>query len=230
LKTYKHLFFDLDNTLWDFKANADEAFHVVFNRLGLMERIPDMTRFLKTYEKFNDHLWTEYRKGKIKKDHLRSERIILSFQEMGIEDPGLCQQVGELYIKEAPQRTNLFAGVHETLGYLQQKYKLYIVTNGFAEIQMQKINNCSLNRYFSKLFIAEVVGYQKPDRRMFEYAVKSLNAHKADCLMIGDDPEADIRGAWNAGIDQVFFNHSGKTCTIEPTCTIDSIASLMNIL
>jgi putative hydrolase of the HAD superfamily len=230
LKTYKHLFFDLDNTLWDFKANANEAFYVVFNRLGIMDRIPDMPRFLEVYEKYNEHLWTEYRRGKIKKDHLRHERITLSFQEMGIEDPELCRQVVELYIREAPQRTNLFDGVHETLGYLCQKYKLYIVTNGFAEIQIQKINNCGLNKYFNKLFIAEVIGYQKPDRRLFEYAVKSIHAHKSDCVMIGDDPEADIRGAWNAGIDQIFYNNSGKSCMVEPTCTINSIVLLRDLL
>jgi putative hydrolase of the HAD superfamily len=230
LKTYKHLFFDLDNTLWDFKANAREAFYDIFLNLQLFERIPDLSLFIEVYEKHNEHLWTEYRKGKVKKDHMRIERIALTFRELGIDDPELTGLVGDLYVQGAPRKTNLFPFVHETLQYLSGRYKLYILTNGFAEIQVQKINNCGLQGYFSKLFMAEMVGYQKPDRRFFEYAIKSVHAHKNECLMIGDDPDADVRGGWNAGIDQVFYNTGNKECTIKPTWEIDSIASLMKIL
>ena len=230
MKTYKHLFFDLDNTLWDFKANATEAFNEVFRKLKLFERIPDFNKFLETYEKYNEHLWTEYRKGKVKKDHMRIERMVLTFRELGIDDPELTKQVGDLYVLTAPKKTNLFPMVRETLQYLSRRYKLYILTNGFSEIQIQKIHNCDLQDYFSKLFMAEMVGYQKPDKRFFEYAIKSVHAHKYECLMVGDDPEADIRGGWNAGIDQVFFNMEGKACAIKPTWEIDSIAMLMDIL
>lgn len=229
MKTYKHLFFDLDNTLWDFKANAREAFHGIFSRLGLLERM-DFDRFLNTYEKHNEYLWTEYRKGKMKKDHLRTERMILTFREMGIYDTDLPQITGDLYIQEAPQKANLFPGVHETLKYLGERYKMYILTNGFSEVQLRKINSSNLQTYFTKVFMAEMVGYQKPDRRFFEYAIKSVHAHKNECLMIGDDPEADIRGAYHAGIDQVYFNTGNKPCAIEPTWTIDTIAALKEIL
>jgi putative hydrolase of the HAD superfamily len=216
--------------LWDFQANAKEAFHEVFQTLKLLDRIPDFNRFLELYEKYNEHLWSEYRKGRVKKDRLRIERILLTFGELGIDDMELIHQVSDLYVQTAPQKTNLFPMVHETLEYLNSKYKLYILTNGFAEIQVRKINNCGLQGYFSKLFMAEMVGYQKPDRRFFEYAIKSVHAHKEECLMIGDDPEADIRGAWNAGIDQVFYNTMKKKSAIAPTWEIGSIADLMDML
>jgi len=230
LKTYKHVFFDLDNTLWDFKANVREAFYEVFEKLHLPELIRDFDRFIATYEKHNEYLWTEYRRGKVKKDDMRVERMVLTLNELGIDNPDLARQVGDLYIQTAPEKTNLFPRVHETLEYLSSRYKLYILTNGFAEIQIRKINNCSLQNYFSKLFMAEMVGYQKPDRRFFEYAVKSVHAHKIECLMIGDDPDADIRGAFNAGIDQVYFNTGKKPCSIKPTWEIDGIGELMEIL
>jgi putative hydrolase of the HAD superfamily len=138
--------------------------------------------------------------------------------------------VGSLYVLTSPTKTNLFPMVYETLDYLKEKYKLYILTNGFSEIQMQKINNCRLDHYFTKLFMAEMVGYQKPDRRFFEYAIKSVHAHKNECLIVGDDPEADIRGGWNAGIDQVLFNTGKKLCAIQPTWEIDSFDRLMDFL
>ncbi len=230
MKTYKHLFFDLDNTLWDFQANAREAFRDIFHELDLFSRIPDFNGFLELYEKYNEHLWLEYRKGRIKKDQLRTERMVMTFGELNIDDRELISRVSELYVNTAPRKTNLFPGVHETLEYLAAKYKMYILTNGFSEIQVRKIQNCGLQGYFSKLFMAEMVGYQKPDKRFFEYAVKSLHAHKEDCLMIGDDPEADIRGAWNAGIDQVFCNTMNKKTVIEPTWEIQEITELQGIL
>ena len=190
----------------------------------------DIDRFLDTYERHNEYLWTEYRKGKMKKDYLRTERMILTFREMGIDDPDLPQITGDLYMQEAPQKANLFPGVHETLKYLGERYKMYILTNGFAEVQLRKINSSNLQAYFTKLFMAEMVGYQKPDSRFFEYAIKSVHAHKNECLMIGDDPEADIRGAYHAGIDQVYFNTGNKPCAIEPTWTIDTITALRDIL
>lgn len=230
MKNYKHLFFDLDNTLWDFKANSRDAFYEVFGQLNLRERIHDFERFLEIYEMYNEHLWTEYRKGKVNKDHMRSERLVLTFREIGIDDPEMARKSGELYLQTAPKKINLFPGVRETLDYLSARYKLYILTNGYAEVQIQKITNCGLQKYFSKLFMAEMVGYQKPDRRFFEYAIKSVHAHKYECLVIGDDPEADIRGGANAGIDQVYFNTEGKPCRQVPTWEIKSITELTNFL
>jgi putative hydrolase of the HAD superfamily len=230
LASYKHLFFDLDNTLWDFRANAHEAFHEIFMQLGLFSRIPDFARFLLVYEQCNEHLWSEYRKGKMKKDVMRIERMLLTFKEMGVDDPELARQVGEIYLHTAPKKANLFPEVPETLEYLSGKYALHILTNGFAEIQIQKINNSGLQGFFTKLFMAEMVGYQKPDRRFFEYAIKSLHAHKSESLMIGDDPDADIAGAAHAGIDQVFFNHDNKSCVIQPTWEIKSFGELRSIL
>ncbi len=229
MKTYKHLFFDLDNTLWDFNANVKASFYAIFTQLGLHQRINDFDSFLSAYEKNNELLWTAYRNGKIKKDAMRIERLALTFSEFGIEDPDLCNRVQELYLKETPVQKNLFPGVQDTLSYLGSKYKLYILTNGFSEIQIQKISHSGLEAYFTKLFMAEMVGYQKPDKRFFEYAIKSVHARKADCVIIGDDAETDIRGGWNAGIDQVFFNPRKRPCKITPTWEITDITELKNI-
>jgi len=230
LAAYKHLFFDLDNTLWDFRSNAHEAFHELFTEMGLFSRIPDFDRFLQVYEYYNEHLWTEYRKGKISKEAMRKERMLSTFRDMGIDDPELAQDIAEAYLHITPRKTNVFPQVHETLEYLAGKYRLYILTNGFSELQLQKISGSGLHPYFSKLFFAEMVGYQKPDRRFFEYAIKSVHAHKAESLMIGDDPEADVQGAAYAGIDQVFFNPGNRPCTIKPTWEIRSFGELTSFL
>jgi len=202
----------------------------VFRLLDLFGRIPDFEAFLITYERYNEQMWEAYRNGKIKKDFMRKERMNLTFLEMGINDSLLVEKANELYVHTAPKMSNLFDDVHEVLDYLKTRYRLYILTNGFTEIQVQKIRNSGLQNYFTKLFMAEMAGYQKPDKRFFEYAVKSIHAHKKDCLMIGDDVGADIRGAMNAGIDQVFFNRQKKKTDVVPTYEINSIKELRDIL
>jgi putative hydrolase of the HAD superfamily len=182
------------------------------------------------YEQCNELLWSEYRKGKVKKDVMRIERMQLTFKEMGVDDPELAKHVGEIYLLRAPKKTKVFPAVHETLEYLSGRYQLHILTHGFAEVQVQKINNAGLKSFFSKLFMAEMVGYQKPDKRFFEYAIKSVHAHKSESLMIGDDPDADIVGAAHAGIDQVYFNHGEKACFIQPTWEIKSFVELKTFL
>jgi putative hydrolase of the HAD superfamily len=229
-KYYKHLFFDLDNTLWDFRANSREAFQEIFLTHGLDRLVPDFGRFVAAFEKYNEKLWIEYRRGRISKDILRTERIMLALSETGIDDPILARKVGESYLKTVPTKTTLVPGVHDTLSYLKEKYSLYILTNGFVEVQMQKIRNSGIEPYFRRLFMAEMVGYQKPDHRFFEYAVKSVHAHKTESLMIGDDVEVDIQGAKNAGLDQVFFNPGRNKTAIEPTWEIHSMAALKEIL
>jgi putative hydrolase of the HAD superfamily len=156
--------------------------------------------------------------------------MLMTFKEMGVDDTELARHVGEIYLQRAPKKTNVFPDVHETLAYLSGRYRLHILTNGFAEVQVQKIDNSGLKNFFSKLFMAEMVGYQKPDRRFFEFAIKSVHAHKSESLMIGDDPDADIVGAAHAGIDQVFFNHGEKTCLIQPTWEIKTFAELKSFL
>jgi len=230
LKKYKHLFFDLDNTLWDFRANAQEAFQEIFTSLNLDNLVSDFNKFLLLYDHYNEKLWSEYRKGSLSKEFLRTERMKLTFHDIGIDDLELTNQVGTLFIQIITKKTNLFPAVHDTLGYLYKRYDLYILTNGLVDIQIEKIKNTGLQSYFRKIFMAEMVGYQKPDRRFFEYAIKSVHAHKPECLMIGDDPEVDIIGASKAGIDQVFFNPTSKQCAIVPTWEIGSIARLMEIL
>jgi putative hydrolase of the HAD superfamily len=156
--------------------------------------------------------------------------MLLTLKEVGVDDPVLARHVSEIYLQRAPKKTNVFPVVHETLEYLSERYQLHILTNGFAEVQVQKINNAGLKNFFSKLFMAEMVGYHKPDKRFFEYAIKSVHARKSESLMIGDDPDADIVGAAHAGIDQVYFNHGDKACLIQPTWEIKTFEELKTFL
>ena len=204
---YKHIYIDLDRTLWDFEANAREAFKEIFEMFDLSGMIPDFMEFIDTYVYYNEQLWEKYGKGKIRKDLLRAERFRLTLNRFKIKNSDLVNKISDAYMEITPQKSNLVKGAIETLTYLKSKYNLYILTNGFPEVQYTKIKNCGIESFFKKIITSEEAGWHKPDKRIFQYALKCVNAKKEESLMIGDNLEIDIKGALNFGIDQVVANH-----------------------
>uniref|UniRef100_UPI00321655B5 YjjG family noncanonical pyrimidine nucleotidase n=1 Tax=uncultured Draconibacterium sp. TaxID=1573823 RepID=UPI00321655B5 len=204
-KKYTHIFFDLDNTLWDFKRNSRCAMWATFNLLKLAGKGVDFDLFFERYSANNTALWTAYRKKEVRKSELIRLRFQLTFDALGIDDVDPVQ-MNDWYLTEMPKQMNVIEGALEVLKYLKtKKYKLFIITNGFREVQHKKLQNSGLGTYFEKVFISEEIKTPKPGYEIFEYAIKSTNAKKANSLMIGDDWDVDILGARNFGIDAIHF-------------------------
>jgi putative hydrolase of the HAD superfamily len=178
----------------------------------------------------HENLWLQYREGKLNKEKLRDRRFYLTLKQLGLKNKNLAFKLNEKYLAICPLKTNLFPGTQETLTYLKQKYELFILTNGFLETQKTKLTNCGLDKYFSKIYSSEQIGYSKPHKKIFTYAVNSLNAKKEECLMIGDDPIVDVEGARKYGLQQVYFNPKKTTVNVRPTFEIDSLYQLTEIL
>ena len=146
---YKHIFFDLDHTLWDFNKNSSETLEELFELYSLKELgIHAFEDFIKMYRKVNDEKWDLYRKGEINKQELRATRFhdtLLSFE---IDHPELAAQIDHDYIQKSPHKTNLFPHTHDVLKYLSKKYVLHIITNGFSEVQVIKMSASGLHTYF----------------------------------------------------------------------------------
>lgn len=205
-KKYTHLFFDLDNTLWDFKTNSRCAMQNTFNVLKLENNGFEFDLFFETYNKYNTELWTAYRKRTILKKELTRKRFQLTFDQLGISGVDAIQ-MNDLYLQEMPKQSYLIDGAETCLKYLKAKgYRLFIITNGFKEVQHKKLKSAGLETFFEKVFISEEIKMPKPGREIFEHAVKSSNARKKTSLMIGDDWDVDIYGALKFGIDAVYFN------------------------
>jgi putative hydrolase of the HAD superfamily len=207
LNKYKHIFFDLDHTIWDFDRNAEETLYELYDIYSLNEiGLPSAAIFIKTYTRNNHQLWAEYHTGKITKDELRETRFKRTFLELGVP-PGLLPLAFEDdYVKLCPTKTNLFPHAHETLQYLQGKYTLHLISNGFKESSEMKIGNTNIGGYFQHVIISENVGVNKPDKAIFEHALQLAGAEKSESLMIGDSLEADVYGALNFGMDAIYFN------------------------
>ncbi|KRD07551.1 haloacid dehalogenase [Flavobacterium sp. Root901] len=198
------IFFDLDHTLWDFDKNSEMAFDRIFkNNFGHI-RIED---FIEKYVPINQECWRLYQNDQITHQELRYNRLKFSFDALNyvISDENI-DQIANDYIEFLTDNNYLFDGAIEVLEYLKPKYKLHIITNGFASVQTKKINNASLGGYFSTITNSELAGVKKPNSIIFDYAVNLAQASKQNSIMIGDDLDADVHGALNAGLDAIFFN------------------------
>jgi putative hydrolase of the HAD superfamily len=229
MQRYKHIYIDLDRTLWDFNVNSAEALRDLFLNYSLDGLFPAFEIFHGCFEKHNRMLWDRYSKGDMKKDILRTLRFQLTLREFGINQPGLAEKLGEDYIRICPTKTGLLPHTIQALDYLQSGYNLYIITNGFYRVQSAKLTNSGLGKYFKKVITSESTGYMKPRAEIFDYAVTSVNARKDECVMVGDDLEIDIIGAKNAGIDQVYFNPERIGHLEKPSYEIDSLLGLLKI-
>jgi putative hydrolase of the HAD superfamily len=207
----KHLFFDLDHTIWDFDKNAEETLNELYHIYELKQLgLSSADAFIEVYTKNNHQLWADYHVGKISKQVLRETRFSKTFIDLGLTPDLIPKEFENDYVRICPTKTNLFPQAHDTLTYLQNKYTLHLISNGFEESTTMKINITDLGKYFTSVVISEVVGFNKPDKAIFEYALGGAKAEIHESLMIGDSIEADIRGALQYGIQAVFFNPTGK--------------------
>lgn len=236
LMKYKHLFFDLDHTLWDFEANARATLSHLYVELKLQERgVYDFELFYKNYLLHNDKLWERYRNGYIKQEELRVKRMWLSLLDFKIADDKLAAAMNVQFLDLLPTRTILFAYTKEILQYLADKnYELHLITNGFEKTQHSKLLYSGLNIFFNHVITSEGSNSLKPKKEIFEYAFNKTGARPEESIMIGDTIEVDILGAMNAGIDQVHVNHLTKEPIVVmdkklPTYTVYSLKELEGI-
>ena len=203
----KHIFFDLDRTLWDFEKNSFETLLELYEEHTLRQKgISDVDVFVDNYKRHNEHLWDLYRNGKVEKHILRSTRFKLTLQDFGINDNHLAIRLGNQYIQKCPLKTHVFPFTYKVLDYLKEKYHLHIITNGFEEVQYVKLNQSKLLHYFDQIITSEKVGVKKPYPEIFSYALGKANCKPDESIMIGDDLPVDILGAKSMGINQIYFN------------------------
>jgi putative hydrolase of the HAD superfamily len=161
--------------------------------------------FFEIYSRNNSTLWEAYRNKEINKKELTKQRFQLTFDALSIGEID-AQEMNDLYLVHMAEQTFLMDGALDILNYLKAKrYKLYIITNGFRDVQHAKMKNSKLAPYFEKIFISEEIKTPKPGYEIFEYAIKSANAKKSHSIMIGDDWEVDVLGAVGFGIDAVLL-------------------------
>lgn len=229
---YKHLFFDLDHTLWDFELNAKETLSELFELNAIAEKTNEsFDFFFDRYSYHNTRLWDRYTKGFIKQEELRWKRMWLTLLDCKIADEKLSREMAVQFLQRLPSKKNLFPYTNEILLYLQNKgYQMHLITNGFDDVQHSKIQTCNIHSYFGEVVTSECSNSLKPNKEIFDFALERTKALKEESLMIGDNIDADIIGGMNAGLDTVFVNHLRIETDVKPTYTVYHLKELENIL
>ncbi|MBK9177302.1 MAG: noncanonical pyrimidine nucleotidase, YjjG family [Flavobacteriales bacterium] len=230
MSTYKHLFFDLDHTLWDFRGNSRETLRELVGQHDLLARgIPDSEAFISVYEEINHALWADHGAGRMPKEVLRVLRFRSALQRFGITDNRLPASLSEDYLAQCPRKPGLMPGARELIHALEGRFRMHIITNGFEEVQQVKLASAGLDAHFDVVLTSERAGAAKPSQRIFQEALRQAGANATESLMIGDNVEADMQGARNAGWD-----HAHYTAETEPdllaTYRIAHLADLGSLL
>ena len=208
----KTVFVDIDDTIWDFTANSKVAMARVYKEYDLERQCP-YDKFIVCYLRHNKELWELYHHGKITKEFLLSERFRVVFEECGIK---ICSdsfnlEFNDKYLDYIAECDKVVSGAHELLDYLNDRGEVYVLSNGFKHLQYRKLQSGKLDKYISKIILSDDIGITKPDKRLFDYALAQVGADAPTTLMIGDNYDADVIGAKNAGWKAVYFNRTGIT-------------------
>lgn len=202
----RHIFFDLDRTLWDFETNSENTLKYLFQELQLHDKIPTFERFHKVYKKKNQALWKQYASGALAKETLRYERFRSTLNHFSIREEDLVHALGDAYVALSPKQTALVPHARTVLNDLQTMgFTLHIITNGFIEVQHVKLSETGLSPYFSSVLCSEEIGVNKPHRAIFDHALSVAHASTSHSLMVGDDYRADVLGAIRAGLQAVWY-------------------------
>jgi putative hydrolase of the HAD superfamily len=228
---YRHLFFDLDHTLWDFDSNSRLALQEVYEEKQVTNKTgATFEAFFEKYLMHNKLLWERYQKGFISAEELKWRRMWRTLMEFRLADEELSKAMGYRFLEILPTKTQLFPHTKEILQYLKERnYKLHLITNGFEKTQWNKLRHGNIDHYFSEVITSETSQSTKPDKAIFEYAINKAKATLSESIMIGDNLEADIKGSLGAGMDAVFVNHINDNTPTEATYTVRHLKELETI-
>jgi putative hydrolase of the HAD superfamily len=230
-KHIRHIFLDLDNTIWDFSGNSRRILQEIYLRFDLATHdIQQFEHFHHHYHLHNSLLWKAYKQGSRTKEEVRNLRFRLALHDLGIPNSYLSDQLADYYIEHTKQVKDLVPGAMEVLTQLSERYPLHIITNGFDEVQFFKINNSGIGHFFQTVTTAESAGVLKPDPIIFQTALQSAGSKAEESLYIGDSPEADGHGALDVGMEFIWFNYTGEENTYSFKHTVDSLPALLPLL
>ena len=228
---YRYIFFDLDHTLWDFEKNSTDTLSELYQKYELAKLCNFCEdSFRRQFQEVNSRLWAQTDEGKMDKATLRRDRFRLIFSGLGVENEEMAFRLGEEYVTLCPQKPALLPYALAILEYLHQKYDLYILTNGFSDVQAVKLSSAGILHFFKEVFTADELQVGKPHKEYFTKVMQKIGANPSECMMVGDNLKTDILGAQNAGIDHIYYNPGKRNYFMQVQHEINCLSSLKELL
>ncbi|WP_302525854.1 YjjG family noncanonical pyrimidine nucleotidase [Phocaeicola barnesiae] len=202
---YRSIFIDLDDTLWAFTENARDTFEDMYHQYRFERYFQSFDHFMELYVPKNLELWDLYGRHEISKDELNARRFSYPLLQVGVDDPALVKAYSDGFFAAIPYKRKLMPHAMEALEYLSGKYRLYILSNGFRELQEQKMRSAGILHYFRKIVLSEDIGAHKPFPAIFNFAMSATQSEFRTSLMIGDNWKNDVAGARDVGMGQGYY-------------------------
>ena len=201
-----HIFFDADNTIIDFSGASRSALSSLFEFYQIAYR----QDYAKIYDEINLDCWRSFELGNINKNELIFLRFDRFFQKIGVQaDP---QDANAKYLALLVEKSQLIPGAVQILQKLKSRYRLFIITNGFKEVQRPKLTRLGLDTYFENIIVSDEIGMKKPEPRFFDYCLeKAGSPSREKVIVIGDSLSSDIKGAYNSQLKSIWYNPHGRT-------------------
>ena len=212
LKDAKWVFFDLDDTLYDFAACSLVALRNLYDANPIIKRgFADFNSFSNAYHAVNSELWRQYNAGIVSREYLKRERFERLLRPLMChkEAKTLADKLDADYLRHLSEQGLTVENSIQTLYILSKHFLIGVISNGFINTQYRKLHRSGLNRYIQRMIVSDEIDIQKPAREIFDYALTETGADAETSVMIGDNPETDIKGALNAGWRAIFFNPYG---------------------
>lgn len=228
---YSTVFIDIDDTLIDTAGNTLQTLDEIYADYNLSQYFDSFNNFLSIFQANNTRIWKQYEQNLLSKDELLRNRFLVPLRDVNELSEEEVLRMNDDYIGRIVNKSNLVEGAVGLLDYLHAKYKICAVSNGFTEMQFRKIESAGLSSYFDKIILSDSVGINKPHPDIFNYAMQMAGVLKDRVIMIGDNYSSDITGAYNCGIDQIWFNPKDKPADgFEPTFVVKSLFEIKSIL
>ena len=225
---YEVLFFDADDTLFDFKKSENFALDKLMSSI---DTDLEKSYCIEIYKEINNNIWKEFEQNLISSDELKIERFKRFADKINLsQDPKI---LSNMYVNFLAEASFIYKETEELLSYLYKKYKIVIITNGLTSVQNKRIKKSIIKDYFDAVIISDEIKIAKPDPKIFDYALNVINhTNKESVLMIGDSLSSDVKGGINAGIDTCWFNPNNKknNSSLIPKYEISTLLELKNIL
>ena len=203
----RFIYFDVDNTLLDHHyaerralADTQDEHADTLGHLSL-DVLQD------TYHTINAPLWRAYASGEIDKavvKHQRFVRLLDAVDAAGTD----ADAVNQFYLSRYAEHWRFTPGAEAAFRALADRYPVGVLTNGFAEIQHQKLDRFPILREASSaVVISEEVGPLKPHPAVFAHATEAAGVPKERILYVGDSHRSDVEGGQNAGWNVAWYQH-----------------------
>lgn len=228
MKGLKHVFFDLDHTLWDYDRSAQETLSEIYTMLELSDSGVSIKKFINTFYEVNNKLWVKYNDGLIDREYIKTRRFNEIFSTTGIDKIN-SEKASSYFLNNCSLKPYLMDDAMTALQYLSNRYELHIITNGFLDAQNRKLNSSGITKFFKVMVTSECIDSRKPSPEIFEYSLKEAGASKSESIMIGDNPRTDVQGAKDFGMKTIFYDPSGRKKSLADF-TIQSHMELLKLL